>query len=120
AAIAAAILFVAVELGTQHGVLAATNAQRLADARRQLAAVQDMRQLGVRPPCVMTSSRVAVSYALPAAYYLDCRDQWHITRPAAAEGRGVVVLVRGGARAQPSARLGPARPMPKAAGNVVA
>ena len=120
AAIAAAILFVAVELGTQHGVLAATNAQRLADARRQMAAVQDMRQLGVRPPCVITSSRMAVSYTLPAAYYLDCRYQWHITRPAQADGRRVVVLVRGGARPQPFARLWPAHRMPKTAGNVVA
>ena len=119
AAIAAASLFVAVELGTQHSVLAAENAQRLADGRRQIVAVQGMRQLGVRPPCVITSSRVAVSFALPAAYYLGCSYAWHITRLAQADGRRVVVLVHGGARPQPLAQHWPAHHLPKTAGNVV-
>ena len=118
AAIAAASLFVAVELGTQHAVLAGQNAQRLADAQGQTDAVQYMRQLGVRPPCVITSSRVAVSITLPAAYYLGCSYQWHIKSLVQADGRRVVVLVHGGARPQPFAQHWPAHRLPKRAGNV--
>jgi len=119
AAIAAASLFVAVGLGAQHAVLAAENAQRLAGARGQIRAVQDMRQLGVRPPCVITSTRVAVSFTLPAAYYLGCSYVWHITHLTQADGRRVVVLVRGGARPQAFAQYWPAHRLPKTAGNVV-
>jgi hypothetical protein len=118
-AIAAASLFVAVELGTQHAVLAADNSQRLADARGQVAAVQAIRQFGIRPPCVITSSRVAVSFTLPAAYYLGCRYVWHITSLAQADGRRVVVLVHGGASPQPFAQQWPAHRLPKTSGNVV-
>jgi hypothetical protein len=118
AAIAAAILFVAVELGTQHAVLAADNSQRLADGRGQTDAVQAIRELGVRPPCVITSSRVAVSFTLPAAYYLGCSYQWHIKSLVQAGGRRVVVLVQGGARPQPFAQQWPAYRLPKRAGNV--
>ena len=120
AAIAAAILFVAVELGTQHAVLAADNSQRLADGRGQTDAVQAIRQLGVRPPCVITSSRVAVSFTLPAAYYLGCSYQWHIKSLVQAGGRRVVVLVQGGVRPQPFAQQWPAYRLPKRAGNVEA
>src|SRR5215472_16289605 len=120
AAIAAACLFVVVELGAQHAVLAASNAQRLRDARGQDDAVQYLRQLGIRPPCVMTSSRMAVQITLPVAYYLDCSYQWHITRLTPADGRRVVVLIRGGARPQPFAQYWPAHRLPKTAGDVVA
>jgi hypothetical protein len=120
AAIAAACLFVAAELGAQHSVLAASNAQRLRDARGQDDAVQYLRQLGIRPPCVITSSRAAVQITLPAAYYLGCSYQWHVTRLAPADGRRVVVLIRGGARPQPFARYWPAHRLPKTAGHVVA
>ena len=118
AAIAAATLFVAVELGTQHAVLAADNSQRLAAARGQTDAVQAIRQLGVRPPCVITSSRVAVSFTLPAAYYLGCSYEWHIKRLAQADGHRVIVLVRGGTSPQPFAQQWPAHRLPKTAGNV--
>ena len=118
-AIATASLFVAAELGAQHVVLAAENAQRLADARVQTDAVQDMRQLGVRPPCLLTSSRVAVPITMPAAYYLGCAYHWHIKSPAQADGRRVVVLVNGGARPQPFAQYWPAYRLPKTSGNVV-
>ena len=118
AAIAAASLFVAVELGTQHAVLATENAQRLAAARGQTDAVQYIRQLGVRPPCVITSSRVAVSFTLPAGYYLGCSYQWHMTSLAQADGRRVVVLVNGGVRPQTFAQPWAAHRLPKTAGNV--
>jgi hypothetical protein len=120
AAIAAASLFVVVELGTQHAVLAASNAQRVADGRGQTDAVQDMRQLGVRAPCVITSSRVAVPITLPAAYYLGCSYQWHMKSLAQADSRRVVVLMHGGAHPQPFAQYWPAHRLPKTAGNVVA
>jgi hypothetical protein len=111
-------LFVAVELGAQHAVLAAANAQRVADGRGQTDAVQDLRQLGVRPPCVITSSRVAVSITLPTAYYLDCTYQRRMKSLAQADGRRVVVLVHGGTLPQPFARYWPAHSLPKTAGNV--
>jgi hypothetical protein len=120
AAIAAASLFVVVELGAQHAVLATANAQRLAGARGQTDAVQFLRQLSIRPPCAITSSRVAVSFTLPAAYYLDCSYQRHITRLTQADGRRVVVLMRGGASPQPFAQYWPAHRLPNTAGNVVA
>jgi hypothetical protein len=120
AAIAAASLFVVAELGAQHAVLATANAQRLADGRGQTDAVQYLRQLGVGPPCAITSSRVAVSFTLPAAYYLGCSYQWHITRLTQTDGRRVVVLMRGGAAPQPFARYWPAHHLPKTAGDVVA
>jgi hypothetical protein len=120
AAIAAAGLFVVVELGTQHTVLAGQNAQRLAGARGQTDAVQYLRQIGIRPPCVITSSRLAVSFTLPAAYYLDCSYQWHMTSLNPADGRRVVVLMRGGALPPPFAQHWPAHRMPKTAGDVVA
>jgi len=119
AAIAAASLFIVVELGTQHALLAASNAQRVADGRVQMNAVQDMRQFGVRPPCVLTSSRVAVPITMPAAYYLGCGYHWHITSLAQADGRRVVVLVHSGARPQPLAQYWPAHRLPKTSGNVV-
>lgn len=119
AAIAAATLFVVVELGAQHAVLADENAQRLAAARGQEDAVQDIRQLGVRPPCVITSSRVAVSFTLPAAYDLGCSYIWHMKDLAQADGRRVVVLMRGSALPQPFAQPWPAHRLPKTAGNVV-
>jgi hypothetical protein len=120
AAIAAASLFVVAELGAQHTVLASENSQRLAAGRGQTDAVQYLRQIGIRPPCVITSSRVAVSLTLPAAYYLDCSYQWHITRLTPADGRRVVVLMHGGARPQPFAQYWPAHHLPKTAGDVVA
>src|SRR5258707_9912014 len=55
-AIVVASLFVVVELGTQHVVQASKNAQRLTQARGQVDARQAIRRLGVRPPCVITSS----------------------------------------------------------------
>ena len=119
AAIAVACVFVAAELGTQHAVLAAENAQRLTAGRGQMNAVQDMRQLGVRPPCVITSSRLAVWFTLPAAYYLGCSYVWHMTNLTQADGRQVVVLVPGGARPQPFAQYWPAHRLAKTAGNPV-
>lgn len=120
AAIAAASLFVLVELGAQHAVLAASNAQRLRDARGQEDAVQYLRQLGIRPPCVITSSRAAVQITLPVAYYLDCGYHHHTTRLTPADGRRVVVLMHGRARPQPFAQHWPAHRLPKTAGDVVA
>jgi len=117
AAIAAASLFVAAELGTQHAVLAAENAKRVADARGQMDAVQAMRRLGVRPPCVITSSRAFVVLTLPAAYYLGCSYVRDMSRLAQADGRQVVVLVHGGQRPQPFAQHWPAHGMPRTAGN---
>ena len=81
--------------------------------------VQDMRQLGVRPPCVITSSRLAVWFTLPAAYYLGCSYVWHMTNLTQADGRQVVVLVPGGARPQPFAQYWPAHRLAKTAGNTV-
>jgi hypothetical protein len=118
AAIAAATLFVAVELGTQHAVLTTANAQRVADGRGQTYAVQDLRQLGVRPPCVITSSRVAVPITLPAAYYLDCTYQRRMKSLAQADGRRVVVLVHGRTPPPPFARDWPAHRLRKTTGNV--
>ena len=120
AAIAAASLFVVVGLGAQHAVLATANAQRVAAGRGQTDAVQYLRQLGIRPPCALTSSRVAVSFTLPAAYYLDCSYQWRLTRLTPADGRRVVVLMHRGARPQPFAQYWPAHHLPKTAGDVVA
>jgi hypothetical protein len=118
-AIVAASLFVAVELGTQHVVQASQNAQRVSQAQGQIAAVQAMRRLGVRPPCVVTSSPVAVPFTLPAAYYLDCSYVWHIKSLTQADGRRVVVLIHGGSRPQPFAQRWPVRRLPRTAGNVV-
>jgi hypothetical protein len=120
AAIAAACLFVVVGLGAQHAVLATANAQRVAAGRGQTDAVQYLRQLGIRPPCVITSSPVAVGFTLPVAYYLDCSYQWHITRLTPADGRRVVVLMHGGAAPQPFAQYWPTHQLPKTAGDVVA
>jgi len=120
AAIAAASLFVVVELGTQHALLAASNAQRVADGQVQTEAVQEMRQLGVRPPCVLTSSRLAVPITLPAAYYLDCSYVRHVTHPPQPGGRLVVVLLRAGARPQPFAQYWPVHRLPETAGHLVA
>jgi hypothetical protein len=119
-AIVAASLFVAVELVTQHSVQATDNAQRLTQGRGQMAAVQAVRRLGVRPPCVVTSSPVAVSYSLPAAYYLGCDYLFHITSLSQADGRRVVVLLQDGSRPEPFAQHWPAHRLPRAAGNVVA
>jgi hypothetical protein len=118
-AIAAASLFVAVELGTQHVVLAGTNAQRLADARVQMDAVQALRQLGVRPPCVVTRSGPTVSYTLPAAYYLGCSYVPNMTSPAQADGRRVVVLVQGNRSPQPFAQHWPSHRLPITGGHAV-
>jgi hypothetical protein len=120
AAIAAAILFVAAGLGAQHSVLAAENAQRSAAGRGQTDAVQAMRRLGVRPPCVITSSLPAVPFSIPAAYYLGCRYVAHIGRLAHVDGHRVVVLINGGRRPPPFAQRWPARRLPRTAGNVVA
>jgi len=119
AAIAAACLFVAVELGTQHAVLTSQNAQRLAAARAQTDAVQAMRQLGVRPPCAVTSSPVAVSITLPAGYYLGCSYVPNMKSLTQADGRRVVVLMQGGRLPRPFAQPWPAHHLPPA-GNVVA
>jgi len=120
AAIAAAILFVAVELGTQHAVLASANTQRVAAGRGLTDAVQYLRQIGIRPPCVITSSRVAVPYTLPTAYYLDCSYQRRMTRLTPANGRRVVVLMRRGTPPPPFARSWPAHRLPKTGGDVMA
>lgn len=117
AAIAAASLFVVAELGTQHTVLTAANAQRVVGGRGQMDAVQTMRGLGVRPPCVITSSRVAVPFTLPAAYYLGCVYQWNMKSLAQADGRQVVVLLHGNQHPQPFAQPWPAYHLPKTAGN---
>ena len=118
-AIVAAILFVAVELGTQHVVQASANAQRVAQARGQTDAVQAMRQLGIRPPCVITSSPVAVPYTLPAAYYLDCGYAFHLKSLTQAGGRRVVVLIQSDQRPEPFAQRWPVHRLPRTAGNVV-
>jgi hypothetical protein len=118
-AIAAASLFIAAELGTQHVVLAAENAQRLADARVQMDAVQAIRRLGVRPPCVITRSGPTVSYTLPAAYYLGCSYVPDMTSPAQADGRRVVVLVQGDWRPQPFAQQWPSHRLPNTVGDAV-
>jgi hypothetical protein len=118
-AIAAVSLFVAVELGTQHVVLAAENAQRLADARVQMDAVQAMRRLGVRPPCVITGSGPTVSYTLPAAYYLGCSYVPDMTSLAQADGRRVVVLVQGDWRPPPVAQRWPSHRLPTTVGDAV-
>jgi hypothetical protein len=120
AAIAAAGLFVVAELGAQHTVLASENAQREALGRGQTDAVQYLRQLGVRPPCVVTSSRGRVTLTLPAAYSLGCHYQLRMTNLAQAHGRRVVMLTQGGASPQPFAQYWPAHRLPEIAGDVVA
>jgi hypothetical protein len=117
AAIIAASLFIAVELGTQHAVLATETAQRVAVGRGQMDAVQALRQLGVRPPCVVTSSPVPVVLTLPAAYYLGCSYKGYLTSLAQADGRRAVVLLHSGQRPPPYAQHWPARSLPKTAGN---
>ncbi len=119
-AIVVASLFVVVELGTQHVVQASKNAQRLTQARGQVDAVQAIRRLGVRPPCVITSSLVPVPYSLPAAYYLDCSYVPHIKSFTQADGRRAVVLIQGGQRPQTFAQRWPAHRLPRTGGNVVA
>jgi hypothetical protein len=119
-AIVAACLFVAVELGTQHVVQASTNAQRVTQARGQTDAVQAISRLGVRPPCVITSTPVAVGYSVPVAYYLDCSYAFHITSLTQAHGRRVVVLMPAGQRPPPFAQRWPAHRLSRAAGSVVA
>ena len=118
-AIVAAILFVAVELGTQHVVQASANAQRVAQARGQTDAVRAMHQLGVRPPCVITSSPLAVPYSVPAAYYLDCGYAPHLKSLTQAGGRRVVVLIQRDQRPESFAQRWPVHRLPAAAGNVV-
>ena len=118
-AIVAAILFVAVELGTQHVVQASANAQRVAQARGQTDAVRAMRQLGVRPPCVITSSPLAVPYIVPAAYYLDCGYVFHLKSLTQAGGRRGVVLIQSDRRPEPFAQRWPVHRLPRTAGNVV-
>jgi hypothetical protein len=120
AAIVAASLFVVVELGTQHVVQAAANAQRVTQGQGQTDAVQAVRGLGVGPPCVITSSPVAVPYSLPAAYYLGCSFVPHMKSLTQAHGRRVVVLFPGGRRLQTFAQNWPAHRLPRTAGNVVA
>jgi hypothetical protein len=113
-------LFVAVELGTQHVVQASTNAQRVTQGQGQTDAVQAISRLGVRPPCVITSTPVAVGYSVPVAYYLDCSYAFHITSLTQADGRRVVVLMPAGQRPQPFAQHWPAHRLSRAAGSVVA
>jgi hypothetical protein len=120
AAIAAASLFVVAELGAQHAVLASENAQRVAAGRSVTDTAQYLRQLGIRPPCVITSSGGVVLTSLPAAYSLGCSYQWHKTGLTPADGRGVVVLVHAGARPQPFAQHWPAHRLSETAGHVVA
>jgi hypothetical protein len=116
-AIVTASLFVAVELGSQHVVLAAENSQRLADARVQTDAVQALRRLGVHSPCVITRSGPTVSYTLPAAYYLGCSYVPDMTGLAKADGRRVVVLVQGNRRPQPFAQHWPSYRLPNTVGD---
>ena len=117
AAIAAVAVFLVAELGTQHAVLASENAQRVADAQGQTDAVHAMRQLGVRPPCVITSTPVAVSFTMPAAYYLGCSYAWNLRRLERADGRQVVVLMHAGESPPPFAQQWPVHRLPKTAGN---
>ena len=116
-AIVVASLFVAVELGAQHVVQASANAQRVTQARGQTDAVRAIGRLGVGPPCAITSTRVAVPYTVPVAYYLDCSYVFHMKSLTQADGRRVVVLMPGGRRPQPFAQGWPAHRLP---GNVVA
>jgi hypothetical protein len=117
AAVAAVAVFLVAELGTQHAVLAAENAQRVSDARGQTDAVEAMRQLGVRPPCVITSTPLAVSFTMPAAYYLGCSYVWNMRDLARADGRQVVVLLHGGDPKPPFAQHWPVHRLPRTAGN---
>jgi hypothetical protein len=63
---------------------------------------------------------VAVSYSLPVAYYLDCSYVGHVKSLTQADGRQVVVLLRGGSRPQPFAQHWPVHRLPRTAGDVVA
>ncbi|HUA40160.1 MAG TPA: hypothetical protein VMA32_01235 [Streptosporangiaceae bacterium] len=113
ASVALVVVFLAVELGTQHAVLDRQTAQVEADARADLNTVNSLRALGINGHCYLTS--VGHPYGAlptgPAAYYLSCGYTRNLQNPHKAGHRRLIVLVRspgqpwGYARAWPSYKL---------------
>jgi hypothetical protein len=119
AAICLAAVFLVVEFGSQHAVLHTQVAADQALARSSDGVSDSLRQLGVAPPCVVTSDArpYFVPISEPAAYGLGCGYKWTMRAPGAARGRRVIVLVQGTKPPFPYAQGWPAH---KLSGNVFA
>jgi hypothetical protein len=97
AAIPLAVAFLVVEFGTQHAVLGTQTAADQALAHSSDSVGDSLRQLGVAPPCVVTSDArpYFVPVSEPAAYGLGCGYKWTMRNPLTAHGSRVIVLVQG-------------------------
>lgn len=121
AAVAAAVVFLGVELGTQHQVLTGQWATLESASTDNLKAVGSLQRLGVHAPCAIATVQRPYFAAVsgPVSYYTGCTYVGTPRHLGAAPGEQVVVLVQGGGRPWSYARHWPAHKLP-ATGNVVA
>lgn len=121
AAVTVGVVFLAVELGTQHVVLTRQWATLESAARANMNAVHTLRHLGVRPPCAIATAQhpYFAAVAGPASYYLGCRYVGTLQHVGGARGERIILLVQGAGQPWRYARHWMTYRMP-AAGNVTA
>jgi hypothetical protein len=92
-ATAAIVVFLLVELVSQHVLAVTRDASLAAFNNQEGVAATALQRLGVRAPCVVTSNPHAD--ALPVAYYAHCSYVDATYFAGARPGQRVVVLIRG-------------------------
>jgi hypothetical protein len=112
AGITVAAVFIAVELASQHLVLAKQIDGREAYLGSSGQVISELRHLGIHPPCIITSDakqRPNTPFAMPAAFSIGCAYAWNINKLTSPTRRRVVMIEGGGAHP-----FGYARDWPKA------
>lgn len=114
AAVAGAVVFLGVELGTQHQVLTREWATIKSAASKNMNAVSALQRIGVHAPCVIVNVPhphfTAVS--APVAYYTGCRYAGRPSHLDPVRGQQVIVLLQGGGQPWPYASHWPAHKLP--------
>jgi hypothetical protein len=98
AVVIVAVAFIAVELSAQHPLLMQHSAATQAGSQAEVRIMKSLRQLGVRPPCVVTSVYrphfAPISEA--AGFYTGCTYLCPVAGPTRGTGTGrLVALVQG-------------------------
>jgi hypothetical protein len=101
AGITVAAAFIALELASQHLVLANQIGSRQAELSSNGQVISELAHLGIHPPCIITadSNQAFTPFAMPAAFHLGCAYAWNISKLTFPTSHRVVII--GGGDAQP-------------------